>query len=394
MSIPLESLVEKFEGIFGCPPVWGARAPGRVNLIGEHIDYNGGQVLPCAICCDVAMAAAPSKDHSFHLRAENFDQDFAWASDQPLEPPPVKGWPNYFLAVLDQIQQRGWPPPPLQVLIEGDVPSAAGLSSSAAFEVCAARLLLETMGESLSNVQVALLAQAAEHSPWVGVQCGIMDQYISACGIEDHALAINCSTLDCEPVRLDRNVCRILIIHSTVSRRLTTSAYNERRRQCDAALAMLNERTGRQWGFLAEIPLEIFNAGEENLPDIERKRARHVITEQARVLEYKQSLLEGDLSVAGELLNTSHRSLRDDYEVSCPELDWIHETANTLDGVYGCRMTGAGFGGCAVALVNPEKGEAIAHELKEQFMAHWGKSPWTLTTNAGRGAQGFSLASR
>lgn len=244
----------------------------------------------------------------------------------------------------------------------------------------------------MSNVQVALLAQAAEHSPWVGVQCGIMDQYISACGIEDHALAINCNTLDCERIRLDRKVCSILIIHSTVSRQLAVSAYNERRRQCDAALTMLSKQAGRQWRFLADFPLEFFNAGERNLPDIERRRARHVITEQARVIECKQCLREGHIQSVGNHLNASHRSLRDDYEVSSPELDWIHETANTLDGVYGCRMTGAGFGGCAVALVNPASGEAIAHELTEQFMTHWGKRPWTLTTNAGRGAQCFALA--
>jgi galactokinase len=277
----------------------------------------------------------------------------------------------------------------LWVLIDGDVPAAAGLSSSAAYEVSAARLFLAVQDQEMPGAELALLAQAAEHSHWVGVQCGIMDQFISANAVAGHALRIHCGTLESSAVRLSPELASILIIHSTVRRELVTSAYNERRAQCETALQQLNRASGNSKAFLAGYSPSDLQQWGKDLSDPEVRRAQHVITEQTRVIECEKALNRGDLVQVGELLNQSHRSLRDDYEVSCAELDSIHEIANGLQGVYGCRMTGAGFGGCAVALVEPDLAEAVAEQVEDQFAERWGKRPWTLLTPACGGAESW-----
>jgi galactokinase len=388
MSVDLVRLVARFTEVFAPKPQWFARAPGRVNLIGEHIDYNGGWVLPAAINRDVAMVAGPSVDGQFHLRSETYDQDFSSPGNSLPGAPVDVGWPNYFLAVLEQFQLRGMSPPPLSVVIDGDVPAAAGLSSSAAYEVCAARLFLAVLERTLPGPDLALLAQAAEHSRWVGVQCGIMDQFISVNGKRGHALKIDCRTLESFPVPLDPQKGQLLLIHSTVKRELATSAYNERRRECEEALALLNDLAGLRNSFLTEYTPSDFDKWGERVPEPLRRRARHVISEQARVLDCERLLNAGDLAAVGELLNASHRSLSDDYEVSCSELDSIHEIASGLKGVYGCRMTGAGFGGCAVALVEPSRAGDLAQEVAATFAERWGTRPWTLLTPACDGAAG------
>ncbi len=389
MSVNIRDLANKFQQFFGLPPHWAARAPGRVNLIGEHIDYNGGFVLPAAINRDVAMAAALAPNGDFRIRSETFQQEFSWPVDTLPEKPSPLGWPNYFLAVLDQFLSRDLRIPPLWVMIDGDVPAAAGLSSSAAYEVCAARLFLAVQDQEMPGAEVALLAQAAEHSHWVGVQCGIMDQFISANAVAGYALRIHCGTLESVPVKIDPGKASILIIHSTVQRELVTSAYNERRAQCGKALEQINRASGRNKDFLVEYTPYGLQQWGWDLTSPEDKRARHVITEQARVIDCERALNRGDLSHVGELLNQSHRSLRDDYEVSCPELDSIHEIANGIQGVFGCRMTGAGFGGCAVALAVPEMAESVAAHLADQFENRWAKRPWTLITPACGGAESW-----
>lgn len=389
MSIDLSYLAAKFTEFFGLSPHWASRAPGRVNLIGEHIDYNGGLVLPAAINRDVAMTAALAPDGVFRVRSETFKQEYSWPVESLPEEPSPLGWPNYFLAVLDQFLARDLRIPPLWVMVDGDVPAAAGLSSSAAYEVCAARLFLAVQDGEMSGAELALLAQAAEHSHWVGVQCGIMDQFISANAIAGHALKINCGTLDYTPVKLAPEKANILIIHSTVRRELVTSAYNERRTQCNQALEQMNRASGQDRSFLAGYSPSEFARWGKGLSDPEDRRARHVVTEQARVLECGEALNRGDMARVGALLNQSHISLRDDYEVSCAELDSIHEIALGIEGVLGCRMTGAGFGGCAVALVQPDQAEFVATQLAERFEKQWGKRPWTLLTPACGGAESW-----
>ncbi len=389
MSIDLRGLSNKFHKVFGLSPHWAARAPGRVNLIGEHIDYNGGYVLPAAINRDVAMVAVLAPNGDFRICSETFQQEFTWPVDSLPESPSPLGWPNYFIAVLEQFLNKDMRIPPLWVMIDGDVPAAAGLSSSAAYEVCAARLFLAVQDQEMPGAELALLAQAAEHSHWVGVQCGIMDQFISANAIKGHALRIHCGTLESAAVKLDPAKASILIIHSTVQRELVTSAYNERRAQCGSALEQLNKASHRARTYLVEYSPADFERWGKGLSDPEGRRARHVITEQARVLECEKALNQGDVNQVGELLNQSHWSLRDDYEVSCKELDSLHEIALSIEGVYGCRMTGAGFGGCAVALVEPRKAESVAQRLADQFEKQWGKRPWTLQTPACGGAESW-----
>lgn len=387
MSIDLGHLEECFRQKFHQPPRWGARAPGRVNLIGEHIDYNGGFVLPAAINREVAMLASPSPDHEFHLYSVNYSEGFRFSSgDLNLSQRSQSGWPNYVLAVLDQLHKRGIRILPLQVIIEGDVPSAAGLSSSAAVEVCAATLFLACIEHELPGEQLALLAQSAEHSPWVGVQCGIMDQFISVHGLEGHALKIDCRDLSYSPVQVDPRLVSMVMIHSTVGRELMKSAYNQRRSECEQALTLLNQSSGLSRNHLVQYSPEEFEIYRQNLPGLLSRRARHVITEQTRVVEFEQVMNRGDFQAAGQLLQASHASLRDDYEVSCPELDCIYEISLNIDGVYGCRMTGAGFGGCAVALADPEQAETVADRIAGEFEKIRKMRPWTLVTPACRGA--------
>ncbi len=386
MSLDLGPLTSRFEEVFGCSPTWVSRAPGRVNLIGEHIDYNGGWVMPAAINREIVMLAAPSPHRTLHLHSETFNQSVEWPIENlPKEPVP-EGWPNYFLAVVEQLGLRGIPVSPLVVLISGDIPPGAGLSSSAAFEVCAVRLLLALAERELPGIQVALAAQAAEHSRWVGVRCGIMDPFISANALENSALVLNCGDLSTQIAPLDPSLAAILIIHSTVPRELVKSAYNERRGECESAHSKLNRAVGADYPFLVDFSLDQLAGHQSALSAVEYHRARHVLTEQARVENCRRRLKEGRFDLVGELLNASHASLREDYEVSCAELDSIHEIANRISGVHGCRMTGAGFGGCAVALVDPERADSIGAQIVEDFERKWGKHPWALRSPACGGA--------
>jgi galactokinase len=387
MSIQQGDLIKHFERVFAHKPTLGSRAPGRVNLIGEHIDYNGGFVLPAAIDREVDMVASPSSDGQFHLYSVGYNQKFSWPERSlPIERS-VHGWPNYFVAVVEQLKKKRINVKALNVVIDGDVPTGGGLSSSAAYEVCAAKLILLSTGKDLSGTETALLAQAAEHSRWVGVQCGIMDQFISANGIAGHALRIDCQKLEFKPVSLDGNQARLIVIHSTVARELVQSAYNERRKECENALQLLNELTGTTREFLVEYNQKEITDLFGKLPDPIGRRARHVITEQARVLECEARMDAGDMFSTGRLFNESHSSLRDDYEVSCRELDIIHARVGALEGVYGCRLTGAGFGGCAVALVAADHADRLAGVIPDLLAPKLGAKPWALVTPACAGAE-------
>ncbi|MCG3198652.1 MAG: galactokinase [Candidatus Omnitrophica bacterium] len=391
MSLDLDPLVARFVEVFGRQPAWVSRAPGRVNLIGEHIDYNGGWVMPAAINREIVMLAAPSPTNALQLHSETFNQFIEWSANGLPKGPVSQGWPNYFLAVVEQLGLMGLHPPQLLVLIAGDIPPGAGLSSSAAFEVCAVRLLLASIGQELPGNQVALIAQAAEHSRWVGVRCGIMDQFISANAVKNHALVLNCGELNAWFAPLDPSLAAILIIHSTVPRELVKSAYNERREECESALSKLNQAVGAVHPYLVDFTLEQLSRHKSALSEVEFRRARHVLAEQARVEDCMGCLERGRMDRVGELLNASHASLRDDYEVSCPELDSIHEIAKEIPGVYGCRMTGAGFGGCAVALVSPDGADSIAAQIAVRFERKWEKRPWALRSPACAGAGAVTL---
>ncbi len=337
----------RFAEIFGEEAAAVVRAPGRVNLIGEHTDYNDGYVLPVAIDRSVVVAAAPRDDRQVVIHALDFGESVMFSLDD-IEHDLVKTWSNYQRGVAYFLEERGIELPGLNAVVVGDVPIGSGLSSSAAVEVSLAYTWQMLAGFKLSRVELALLCQRAENE-FVGMNCGIMDQFVSTLGQRDHALLIDCRSLDYQTVPLPPGAA--VVVADTMKRRgLVDSEYNTRRRECEEGVRIL-QRYLPQVQALRDVSTDQFVENEGQLPENVRKRCRHIIYENERVLRSVAVLRAGDLAAFGRLMNESHASLRDDYEVSCAELDIMAEAARKVDGVYGSRMTGAGFGGCTVSLV-------------------------------------------
>src|SRR6266545_3361761 len=345
--IDIDSIRDQFEQHYGIHPRLMVRAPGRVNLIGEHTDYNDGFVFPAAINRATYVAARPRDDNLVHVVAVDLGDEDEFALDR-IERSAAHPWSDYIRGVAKGLLAAGHSLDGANLLITSDVPRGSGLSSSAALEVAtgyAFQLLnrLNILGEEL-----ALLAQGAENS-FVGVQSGIMDQFISALGRRDHALLLDCRDLSYRPVPLPPDA-QIVVCDSHVERRLAGSAYNERRQECDEAVRLL-----KQWYpkilALRDVTVAQLHAHEGALPELVCARARHVITENDRALRSVAALESGDVAAFGRLMNESHASLRDDYQVSIPEMDTLVAAAQRVPGCYGSRLTGAGFGGCTVSLV-------------------------------------------
>jgi len=321
-----------------------------VNLIGEHTDYNDGYVLPVAIDRSVLVAAAPRDDRQVVIYALDFGESVAFSLDD-IEYDQVNPWSNYQRGVAYFLEERGIELPGLNAVVGGDVPIGSGLSSSAAVEVSMAYTWQVLAGFNLSRVELALLCQRAENE-FVGINCGIMDQFVSALGQRDHALLIDCRSLEYQPAPLPTGAA--IIVADTMKRRgLVDSEYNIRRRECEEGVCIL-QRYLPQVQALRDVSTDQFVEYKEQLPEKVRRRCRHIIYENERVLKGVAALQAGDLDAFGRLMNESHASLRDDYEVSCSELDIMAEAAWKVDGVYGSRMTGAGFGGCTVSLMAEE----------------------------------------
>ena len=353
----------RFREAFGGEPRL-FRAPGRVNLIGEHTDYNDGFVLPVAIDRDVLVAARPRTDRTVRLYSLNVDARSEFSLNA-LDHDQAQPWSNYVRGVAFYLQEAGLSLRGMDAVVEGNVPIGSGLSSSAALEVASATTFLALGEAELDPVKKALLCQKAENR-FVGVNCGIMDQYISALGRAGHALLIDCRSLEYELVPIAGGGVRVVVADTAVRRGLAGSEYNVRRRQCEEAAQTLGRLLGREVRALRDVSVAELAAHGGALPEVNRRRAEHVVSENARTLEGVAALRRGDLARFGELMNESHVSLRDLYEVSCAELDALAEAAWRVPGVLGTRMTGAGFGGCAVALV---RGEAIA-----EFQARVGEA--------------------
>jgi galactokinase len=341
---------ERFVEIFGEEPATVVRAPGRVNLIGEHTDYNDGYVLPVAIDRSVLVAAAPRDDRQVVIYALDFGESATFSLDEIVHDQ-VKAWSNYQRGVAYFLEERGFRLPGLNAVVVGDVPVGSGLSSSAAVEVSMAYTWQVLSGFRLSRVELALLCQRAENE-FVGMNCGIMDQFVSALGQRDHALLIDCRSLDYQPVTLPAEAA--VVVADTMKRRgLLDSEYNTRRQECEEGVRIL-QRYLPEAQSLRDVSVAQFVEYQGQLPEKVRQRCRHVIFENERVLRGVASVRAGDLAAFGWLMNESHSSLRNDYEVSCPELDIMVKAAWKVDGAYGSRMTGAGFGGCTVSLVDKE----------------------------------------
>ena len=354
--LDLNEIRARFERRYGIHPRLIVRAPGRVNLIGEHTDYNQGFVLPVAIDRATYIAARPREDRLVELYAADLDQTSTFSLDA-VERSADRPWSNYIRGVVKGLLAADYALEGANLLITSDVPRGAGLSSSAALEVATGytfQLLnrLDILGE-----QLALLAQGAENN-FVGVQCGIMDQFISALGAADHALLIDCRDLTYHLVPLPHDV-NIVVCDSHVERTLAGSAYNERRSECAEAVRLLKQHLPRITS-LRDVSPEEFERHADSLPATVRARARHVVSENDRVVRGAAALERGDVAAFGQMMNESHASLRDDYAVSIRELDVLVEAAQRQPGCYGARLTGAGFGGCTVSLV--ERGAVAAFE--------------------------------
>ncbi len=368
MSRSLKSLFSKK---FGGEPDCIVRAPGRVNLIGEHTDYNDGFVFPIAIDRDIRIAARRRRDGEVHLHSVNFQSDTTFPVDT-LEKDPRHPWADYPKGVMAELTKAGQPLSGWDAVIYGNVPLDAGLSSSAAFEVAAARTLSLLNQIPFDPAQAALLCQRAENR-FVGVQCGIMDQFISALGKKDHGLLIDCRDLSHRHIPLDSGQVSVVVCNSGVQRGLVDSEYNTRRRQCEEGFQRLSE-TLPGIEALRDVSIEDFEAHQALLPEIVRKRCRHVVAENQRVLDAVHALENGDVEKMGRLMDASHASLRDDFEVSRDELDILADLAHATEGVLGARLTGAGFGGCTVNLVQCDAVEAFVRQITEAYRKKTGLS--------------------
>lgn len=362
----------EFGRVFGETPRM-YRAPGRINIIGEHLDYNGGLVLPSTVNLFTWAATSPRDDgildiHLCHDGSRHrivLNDIKADGSGAVLE---------YLKGVVWAMQRAGIDPGGCNLVIGGNIPLGGGLSSSASLELLLACVLADRSAARLEREQLARICHEAE-SEFVGVQCGIMDQYIIALGSSGHAMLLDCQSQEyaLDPLPPDAG---FLVVHSGVSHRLPSGSYNSRRDECESALAILT-RGIPGLHFLAELSEAQLELRRDSLGDLLFRRCRHVVTESGRVRAAHQALLDGDLEQLGSLISQSHRSLRDDYEVSCPELDTLVEIANGCDGVLGCRMMGGGFGGCALSLVRPDAAREAARKIGRDYASVLGHEPWS-----------------
>jgi galactokinase len=383
MSVELrDRVIGEFKRRFGAAPELCARAPGRVNLIGDHTDYNEGFVLPMAIDREVWFAVRARPDRRVSVHSLDFGEDASFALDDGG--PHGAGWVEYLRGVAWALEQGGRPTRGWEGVAAGDVPQGAGLSSSAALELATARTFAALSKEAWEPVAMARLAQRAENE-WVGVNCGIMDQLISAAGAAGHALLIDCRSLETRLVHIP-DAAAVVVLDTGTRRGLVESAYNERRAQCERAARWFGVRA------LRDVDVATFRAREAELDPVIRKRARHVVTEDARTTAAAASLERNDLAAVGALMNESHLSLRDDFEVSRPELDTMVELAQREASCYGARMTGAGFGGCAVALVARADAPAFARTVGDAYTRAVGLQPAVYVCSASQGASVDLLA--
>lgn len=358
------------------------RAPGRVNLIGEHTDYNDGFVMPAALDFCTYVAVGTRGDRMLSVHSLDFDETVDLEMDA-LRSGPTGHWSDYVRGVAAVLRAHGVAIAGANFVIKGEVPIGAGLSSSAAIEVATALAVLAASGTHLARREVAAVCQRAEHE-YAGTQCGIMDQFISCFGQVNHALLLDCRTLDYEALPIPDSV-RIVICNSMVKHELAGGEYNRRRADCESGAQLLQ-------GFypnvraLRDVDLQQLKQYAGQMPERIYRRCRHVVSENARTLEAAAALKKGDLGLFGKLMYASHVSLRDDYEVSCPELDLLVELAGGHGGVIGARMTGGGFGGCTVNLLEAEAVESFHSSIAHRYQMATGKEPAIYVCAASDGA--------
>ncbi len=379
--IDLEDFRQDFRNRYGYrPEVFSA--PGRVNLIGEHTDYNDGYVLPCAIDKRTYVGCISRDDGMINVHSRTIDKSAAFT---PGDSKREKGWSLYVRGMAEVMLRRGHRVKGADLLIDSDIPFGAGLSSSAALEISVGLALASIGGKTIDMVDLAFTGQEVEHN-YLGVRSGIMDQFTSALGKAGNALFIDCRSLAFQHVPLDLSQVTLVVCGSKVEHELAASEYNTRREECEKGVELLRAEfpTVRA---LRDVSEDEFSRVENKLPEVIRRRCRHVITENVRTRRSKDARMDGDMKHFGELMYQSHRSLKEDYEVSCDELDMLVESAAEIDGVLGARMTGGGFGGCTVNLVRSDRVADFTTIVSKRFEEAFGRETEIFTAVPSDGAR-------
>lgn len=388
----VNKLVEKFKELYGSDgELRGYFAPGRVNLIGEHTDYNGGHVFPCALTIGTYAIVRNRDDRKLRFYSMNFEKlGVIETSLDDLVPSKEAGWTNYPKGVMWAFEKRNFKlTHGMDILIYGDIPNGSGLSSSASLEVLTGLVLKDTFGFDVSMVDIALIGQDSENN-FNGCNCGIMDQFASAMGKKDHAIFLDTNTLKYEYAPVVLKDARIVITNSKVKHSLVDSAYNDRRNECEKALEELKTVTEIQT--LGDLSEREFEASKTAiLDDVRRKRAKHAVYENQRTIRAVQALEAGDVKLFGELMNASHVSLRDDYEVSCDEIDVLVDLAWSVEGVIGSRITGGGFGGCTVSIVKNDAVDTFIKTVGDGYKEKTGNEAEFYVVEIGDGAHKLDI---
>jgi len=384
-ELAAERCADFYAKCFGHAPRWLVAAPGRVNLIGEHTDYNDGFVLPMALERFTIMAGGRLPGHEAIVHSVTTG-DSTHVELRPKVQKGIPSWSNYVRGVVAGFQNKGIRVPAFSAVIDSEVPFGGGLASSAALEVATATLLEAMCARKLEPVEKALLCQQAEHD-FAGVPCGIMDQFTAVLAQKDHALLLDCRSRTTRAVPMTDPDITVLVINTNVRHKLADGEYAKRRAQCEAAAKALGIPA------LRDANVDLLNAARSRMDPVTFRRAHHVITENQRTLDMADAIAAGQWAAAGALMYASHHSLRDDYQVSCRELDAVVEIALELgekEGVIGCRMTGGGFGGCAVSLVRTEAAKRLIRKIDEQYEKRTRVQPAIFSTRPGCGARVLS----
>lgn len=381
-----EKLLQKFEELFGdADGVKVYFAPGRVNLIGEHTDYNGGHVFPCALTIGTYGAARKRNDNKLHFYSMNFDRVGVQESAvDALGEAKESDWTNYPKGVIWTFAKRGFEMPcGMDLVLFGNIPNGSGLSSSASLEVLTGFILRDLYGFDVTNVDLALIGQYAENN-YNGMNCGIMDQFASAMGKKDHAIFLDTADLSYEYAPIVLDGAKIVVTNSKVKHSLVNSAYNQRRSECETALAELQSVVDIKG--LGDLSEEAFEKHKGAIKDEVRvRRAKHAVYENQRTIRAVEALKNNDIKMFGELMNASHVSLRDDYEVSCEEIDILVDEAWKIPGVIGSRITGGGFGGCTVSIVKDEAIDTFKEQVEKAYEEKTGKTAEFYIVEVGDG---------
>ncbi len=370
MSSPGQ-FAEEFQSRYsGDPAVY--RAPGRVNIIGGHSDYNDGFVLPTTTALYTWIAIAPRSDRSIRAYSSNFDEEVDFELDD-IRRSTTNHWSDYVKGVAQVLSHDARIKSGFDILIHGDLPLGGGLSSSASLETGLAFAMLDIQGQEIDRRDLALLCQRAEVE-FVGARCGVMDQYAISCGASGQATLIDCRALTHELIPLPGDL-NILVVDTGVKHQLAAGGLNTRREECEAAVSALSVNLPHLHA-LRDLSLTELEDNKALLNDTQFRRSRHVVSEIARVEKAAHALRSGDVAAVGELISASHASLRDDYEVSCPELESLIDIISSCDGVHGARLVGAGFGGCAICIVEPDNLRSVMDTVSENYGTMLGRAPW------------------